>query len=151
MQNQDFIQSKHLSSLLFSSFPIEAMAMDRLLSSSPLHTNLKPFTRFSPRFNLFSSKPSSFTSISCYHENASSPLSSSVPKTLLPIITSQPIRAQTSTPQSQPLNQITTGNNFQKPKVGAFCCYDFCLDLGCISCCLHLISCSFLMQRCSVS
>ncbi|ESW03715.1 hypothetical protein PHAVU_011G036200 [Phaseolus vulgaris] len=92
------------------------MAMDRLLSSSPLHTNLKPFTRFSPRFNLFSSKPSSFTSISCYHENASSPLSSSVPKTLLPIITSQPIRAQTSTPQSQPLNQITTGNNFQKPK-----------------------------------
>lgn len=129
MHSEDFIQSNLLSSLffsslLFSSFPIEAMPMDRLLSSSPLHTNLKPFTRFhSPSFNLFSSPPSSFTSISCHHENPSVSLSSSVPKTLPPLISSQLIRPQTSTPQSQPLNQITTGNNFQKPKVRAFCCY----------------------------
>ncbi|BAT91031.1 hypothetical protein VIGAN_06233300 [Vigna angularis var. angularis] len=93
------------------------MPMDRLLSSSPLHANLKPFTRFhSPSFNLFSSPPTSFTSISCHHENPSSPLSVSVPKTLPPLISSQLIRPQTSTPQFQPLNQITTGNNFQKPK-----------------------------------
>ncbi|CAJ1933701.1 unnamed protein product [Sphenostylis stenocarpa] len=94
------------------------MPMDRLLSSSPLHTNLKPFTRFhSPRFNLFSPTSSSFiTSISCNNKNPSSPLSSPAPKTLSPLITSQLVRSETSTPQSQPLNQITTGNNFQKPK-----------------------------------
>jgi len=145
---EDFIQPNYLSSILFSSFLIEAMPMDRLLSSSPLHTNLRPFTRFhSPRFNLFSPKPSSFTSISSHHhENASFPLSGSVPKTLPPLISSQPIPSQTSTPQSQPLNQITTGNDSQKPKVCALCSYDCCSDLVCISCCLHLILCSFLIQ-----
>nr|KYP68311.1 hypothetical protein KK1_021932 [Cajanus cajan] len=97
--------------------------MDRLLSSSPLHSNLKPFTRFhSPSFNLFPLTRSSFTSISSKHENPP-PLSSSLsfsasstpPKTLPSLSSPQLIHSNTSIPKSQPLNQITS-ENLQKPK-----------------------------------
>ncbi|KAK7404386.1 hypothetical protein VNO78_05249 [Psophocarpus tetragonolobus] len=89
------------------------MAMDRLLHSSPLKTNLKTFTRFySPSFNLFSLKPSSFLSISSKHENPP-PLSSSAPKSLS---SAKLIHSHTSKTQSQPLNLITAGHDFQMPK-----------------------------------
>ncbi|KAK7312263.1 hypothetical protein VNO77_36013 [Canavalia gladiata] len=106
--------------------------MDRLLSSSSLNTNLKPFTLLPPttrfdsgRFNLFSSTRCSFrwvTSISRKHENRS-PLSSSAPffgsstppNNLPPLSSSQLIYSDTSIPESQPLNQITIVDS-KKPK-----------------------------------
>ncbi|RDX65496.1 ureH, partial [Mucuna pruriens] len=93
--------------------------MDRLLSSSssPLHTNLNPFTRFhSARFNLLSPKRCSFLSISSKHENPP-PFSSSAPKTLPPLSSSHLIHSHnTFMLKSQPLNHITTENTSQKPK-----------------------------------
>lgn len=111
--------------------------MDRLLSpSSPLHANLKPFTLLPSTtrlFNPFSSTRFSFTSISCTHETPPPFSSSSVPKTLTPLSSSQLIPSYTLVPKSQPLNKITTENNFLKPKVRALCS-DNCLDLVCVSC-----------------
>ncbi|TKY67648.1 Urease accessory protein UreH [Spatholobus suberectus] len=99
--------------------------MDRLLSSSSsssLHTNLKPFTLLPPttrfdsaRFNLFRRTRCSFPLISCDHENPPPLSSSSVPKTLPSLSSSQLIHSHTSIPQCKPLNQITSGN-FQNPK-----------------------------------
>ncbi|XP_027355590.1 uncharacterized protein LOC113865324 [Abrus precatorius] len=107
--------------------------MDRLLSSSPLNTNLKPFTVFLPttrfdsaRLNFFASTRCSFrwvTSISSKYENPS-PLPSSAPlfatstptsNNLPSLYSSHLIHSDGSVSQSQPLNQITSGD-FKKPK-----------------------------------
>jgi sulfite exporter TauE/SafE len=95
--------------------------MDRLLSSSSLNTFLPPTTRFySARFNFLPSNRSSFnwvTSISRNHENPSPFLSSTslfFAKPMMPL--SQVTNSNNPIIESQNLNHINAGGDFNKPK-----------------------------------